>query len=172
MIAEEVPAESASPVVVMGVSGSGKSTVGASLAERMKVPFADGDAFHPQANTAKMSSGQPLNDQDRYAWLEAIGEWLARHRDGGVMSCSALKRKYRDQLRAHCSEIVFLHLSGSPELIGVRQARRPNHFMPAALLTSQFHTLEALGPDERGVVVDVGQGVDAIIETFLSARHR
>ena len=89
-----------SPIVVMGVSGSGKSTVGAALAQRLRVPFADADDFHPPANIEKMTAGTPLNDDDRYPWLEAIGEWLAvRCGDGGVMSCSALKRKYRDQLR-------------------------------------------------------------------------
>ena len=172
MIAAKPPADPASPVVVMGVSGSGKSTVGAALAQRLQVPFADADAFHPQANITKMSAGEPLDDEDRYPWLDAVGEWLARHRDGGVMACSALKRKYRDQLRAHCASIVFLQLSGSPELIARRQASRLGHFMPAALLKSQFDTLEPLEPDERGVVVDVGQSVDAIVETFLAARHR
>ena len=87
------------PIVVMGVSGSGKSTVGAALAQRLRVPFADADDFHPKANIAKMTAGEPLNDDDRYPWLEAIGDWLAeRTHSGGVMSCSALKRKYRDQL--------------------------------------------------------------------------
>ncbi|WP_375484627.1 gluconokinase [uncultured Mycobacterium sp.] len=151
----------------MGVTGSGKSTVGAALAQRLGVPFADADAFHPRVNIAKMAAGEPLNDEDRFPWLETVGEWLAAHRDGGVMSCSALKRTYRDQLRRHCPGIEFLHLSGSTELIGHRQAARTGHFMPAALLKSQFDTLEPLEPDERGVVVDVDQRVDAIVETFL-----
>lgn len=172
MIAAKPPADPALPVVVMGVSGSGKSTVGAVLAQRLHVPFADADTFHPQANITKMSAGKPLDDEDRYAWLDAVGEWLARHRDGGVMACSALKRKYRDQLRAHCASIVFLHLSGSPELISGRQAGRSGHFMPTVLLKSQFDTLEPLEPDERGVVVDVGQSVGAIIDAFLAACHR
>ena len=127
-----------SPIVVMGVSGSGKSTVGAALAQRLRVPYADADDFHPPANVEKMSSGEALDDDDRYPWLEAIGEWLATHPGGGVMSCSALKRKYRDQLREHCGEIEFLHLYGSTEVIGKRQASRPGHFMPASLLESQF----------------------------------
>lgn len=160
------------PIVVMGVSGSGKSKVGAALAQRLRVPFADADAFHPEANIAKMAAGEPLTDNDRYPWLEAIGEWLAQHGDGGVISCSALKRKYRDQLRTHCSRIEFLHLSGSPELIGRRIAARSGHFMPASLLKSQFDTLEPLGADEDGVTVDVGDTVDAIIESFLAQRHR
>jgi gluconokinase len=157
------------PIVVMGVSGSGKSKVGAALAQRLRVPFADADAFHPEANIAKMAAGEPLTDDDRYPWLEAIGEWLAQHGDGGVISCSALKRKYRDQLRAHCPQIEFLHLSGSPELIARRVAGRTGHFMPASLLKSQFEILEPLGADEDGVTIDVGETVDAIIESFLAA---
>ncbi|MEX3646040.1 gluconokinase [Mycolicibacterium porcinum] len=157
-----------SPVVVMGVSGSGKSTIGAALAQRMRVPFADADDFHPAANIAKMSAGHALDDADRYPWLESIGEWLAKHHDGGVMSCSALKHKYRDQLRRHCAEVVFLYLSGSPEVIRRRQASRPGHFMPAALLDSQFATLEPLGPDEAGVPIDVDQSVDAIVDEYMA----
>lgn len=158
-----------SPIVVMGVSGSGKSTVGAALAQRLRVPFGDADDFHPPANIDKMTAGQSLNDEDRYPWLEAIGEWLAaRCADGGVMSCSALKRKYRDQLRRHCPEVTFLHLAGSPEVIGKRQASRPGHFMPASLLASQFETLEPLQADERGVSVDVDQDIDSIVETYLA----
>jgi gluconokinase len=159
----------ASPIVVMGVSGSGKSTVGAALAQRLRVPFADADDFHPPANIAKMTDGQPLNDDDRYPWLEAIGEWLTAHPDGGVMSCSALKRKYRDQLRRHCAEVEFLHLAGTPEVIGRRQASRPGHFMPPSLLASQFQTLEPLEPDERGTVIDVDQNIDSIVETYVTA---
>lgn len=156
-----------SPIVVMGVSGSGKSTVGAALAQRLRVPFADADDFHPPANVAKMSSGEPLDDDDRYPWLEAIGEWLASHPGGGVMSCSALKRKYRDQLREHCGEIEFVHLYGSTEVIGKRQASRPGHFMPPSLLASQFKTLEPLEPDERGVTIDVDQNIDGIVDSYV-----
>jgi gluconokinase len=151
----------------MGVSGAGKSTVGAALARRLGVSFADADAFHSQANIAKMASGKPLTDDDRYLWLEAVGGWLAHHRDGGVMSCSALKRIYRDQLRAHSPQVEFLHLTGSPELIGRRLAGRPGHFMPSALLNSQFNTLEPLGPDENGIAIDAQESVDAVVETIL-----
>lgn len=159
----------ASPIVVMGVSGSGKSTVGAALAQRLRVPFADADDFHPPANIDKMTAGQPLNDDDRYPWLEAIGTWLAEHCDGGgAMSCSALKRKYRDQLRRHCPGVEFLHLSGTPEVIGRRQASRPGHFMPASLLQSQFATLEPLEPDERGIVIDVDQNIDSIVDSYVA----
>ena len=154
-------------VVVMGVSGSGKSTVGAALAQRLGVPFADADDFHPAANIAKMAAGVPLDDEDRGPWLDAIGEWLAAHPDGAVMSCSALKRSYRDRLRHHARGVEFLHLAGSREVIARRQASRPGHFMPASLLTSQFATLEPLEPDEGGTVVDVGRGVDDIVEQYV-----
>jgi gluconokinase len=155
------------PIVVMGVSGSGKSTVGAALAQRLGVPFADADAFHPAANIAKMAAGEPLTDDDRFPWLDAVGQWLADHDDGGVMSCSALKRTYRDRLRSHSPQIELLHLTGSPELIARRQAGRPGHFMPSTLVKSQFDTLEPLEPDEHGIALDVGQSVDSIVETFL-----
>ncbi|HET6732265.1 gluconokinase [Mycobacterium sp.] len=159
----------ASPIVVMGVSGSGKSTVGAALAQRLRVPFADADDFHPPANIAKMTAGEPLDDDDRYPWLEAIGEWLAaRDGSGGVMSCSALKRKYRDQLRRHCAGVEFLHLAGTPEVIGRRQASRPGHFMPASLLASQFKTLEPLESDESGVTIDVDQNIDSIVDDYVA----
>lgn len=154
------------PLVVMGVSGSGKSTVGAALAQRLRVPFLDADTLHPPANVAKMAAGEPLDDDDRYPWLERVGEWLAGH-GAGVVSCSALKRGYRDQLRAHCARVEFLFLNGSPEEIGHRLTTRSGHFMPAALLRSQFDTLEPLGVDEPGVTVDIGHSVDAIVDIFL-----
>jgi gluconokinase len=156
------------PVVVMGVSGSGKSTVGAALAQRLRVPFGDADDFHPEANIAKMSAGHALNDDDRRPWLETIGRWLAEHAEGGVMSCSALKRSYRDQLREHCPSVEFLHLAGTPEVIGRRQASRPGHFMPASLLASQFETLEPLAAAERGIVIDVDQDIDSIVHEYVS----
>ena len=155
----------------MGVSGSGKSTVGAALAQRLRVPYADADDLHPPANIAKMSAGHALDDDDRYHWLEAVGAWLADHPDGGVMSCSALKRKYRDQLRRHVPHLRFLLLEGSMEVIARRQASRPGHFMPASLLQSQFATLEALQPDEDGVIIDVDQSVDAIVQGYVDASH-
>jgi gluconokinase len=149
----------------MGVSGCGKSTVGTALARRLDVPFADADAFHPAGNIAKMTAGTPLNDDDRYPWLDAVGQWLADH-DSGVMSCSALRRRYRDQLRAHRADIEFLHLTGSPELIAARQAGRPGHFMPSSLVTSQVEALEPLAADEHGMAIDVGNSAGAIVDAF------
>lgn len=151
----------------MGVSGSGKSTVGPALAQRLRVPFVDADTLHPPANIAKMAAGEPLDDSDRYPWLEKVGEWLADHRDGGVVSCSALKRRYRDQLRAHNPHVEFLHLAGTPELIRGRVAARTGHFMPAGLLRSQFEALEPLAADEAGATVDVDQDVGAIVDDYL-----
>lgn len=159
------------PIVVMGVSGSGKSTVGAALAQRLRVPFGDADDFHPAANIAKMTAGQALNDEDRRPWLAAIGNWLTDHPDGGVVTCSALKRDYRDQLRQHCRDVEFVHLYGDREVVARRQATRPGHFMPASLLDSQFETLEQLEEDERGFVVDVDQPVDEIVEAALAGLH-
>ncbi|HYF71780.1 MAG TPA: gluconokinase [Nocardioides sp.] len=157
----------AGPLVVMGVSGSGKSTVGAALSQRLGVPFVDADDLHPESNIAKMSRGEPLDDDDRWPWLETIGRWLAEHPDGGVVSCSALKRTYRDQLRGHVATLTFLHLHGDREVIERRQASRPGHFMPASLLSSQFATLEPLAPDEDGVVIDVDRSVDQIVQAYV-----
>src|SRR6476659_7382495 len=157
-------------LVVMGVSGSGKSTVGAALAQRLGVAFADADDLHPAANIAKMSRGEALDDHDRHPWLETIGGWLEAHPGGGVMSCSALKRAYRDQLRHHVPGLEFMHLEGGRDVIARRQASRPGHFMPASLLESQFATLEPLEPDENGVVIDVDQGVDQIVQQYVD-RH-
>ena len=155
-------------VVVMGVSGSGKSTVGAALAQRLGVPYADADDFHPEANIAKMTAGQALDDHDRGPWLDAVGGWLADHEEsGGVMSCSALKRSYRDQLRGHAPRAELVHLHGTREVIARRQASRPGHFMPASLLDSQFATLEPLGEDEAGQVIDVDQSVDAVVQAYV-----
>jgi gluconokinase len=156
-------------VVVMGVSGSGKSTVGAALAQRLGVPFADADDFHPAANVAKMSAGIPLDDADRAPWLEAVGHWLADHRTtGGVASCSALKRAYRRILTSSAPDTFFVHLHGERDVLAARVAARPAHFMPAALVDSQFATLEPLEADERGAVLDVAQSVDDLVEQSLS----
>jgi gluconokinase len=168
MSINRVDAGMTAPIVVMGVSGSGKSTVGAALAQRLRVPFADADDFHPPASIAKMTAGVPLDDDDRHPWLETIGDWLAEHPAGGVMSCSALKRTYRDQLRRHRPDVEFLHLSGSADVVARRQASRPGHFMPASLVASQFETLEPLESDEPGITIDVEQSVDSIVDEYVS----
>ncbi|GEB47532.1 gluconokinase [Streptomyces cacaoi] len=157
-------------VVVMGVAGTGKTTVGELLAGRLGVPYAEADAFHPPANIAKMSSGTPLDDADRAPWLDAIGAWAAgRLGHGGVVSCSALKRGYRDRLRAGYPELFFLHLTGERALISRRMEQRRDHFMPTALLDSQFATLEPLQPDECGAVVRVDAGPEAVASRAVDA---
>ncbi|MBR8639948.1 gluconokinase [Streptomyces tuirus] len=147
---------SAPLVVVMGVSGSGKTTVGRSLAQRLGVPYAEGDDFHPAPNVAKMRAGHPLDDDDRRPWLDEIARWLAGHADsGGVVTCSALKRRYRDRLTHAAPHVFYLHLDGSPELIAERITARQGHFMPPELLRSQFADLEPLGEDEAGAAVPI-----------------
>lgn len=156
-------------VVVMGVAGTGKTTVGALLGEALRVPYAEADAFHPAENVAKMTAGTPLDDSDREPWLDAIGDWAAARRGlGGVVSCSALKRAYRDRLRAAAPDVFFLHLTGDRSLIARRMAQRPGHFMPPSLLESQFATLEPLQPDERGAELSVRMGPDAVTERALA----
>ncbi|MGZ4600032.1 MAG: gluconokinase [Oryzihumus sp.] len=155
--------------VVMGVSGSGKTTVGQELAARLGVPYADADEFHPPANIAKMSAGVPLDDTDRAPWLRAIAGWLADHRaTGAVVSCSALKRRYRDVLRAPVGHLPFLHLDGDPGVVAQRVAGRPGHFMPASLVASQFADLEPLGSDEEGMVADLAAPVDDVVARFTA----
>ncbi|MDF3299921.1 gluconokinase [Streptomyces tropicalis] len=150
-------------VVVMGVAGTGKTTIGPLLAARLGVPYAEGDDFHPPANIAKMSAGTPLTDDDRSPWLDAIGGWAhARAELGGVVSSSALKRAYRDRLRAAAPDLVFVHLTGDRRLIEERMGHRQGHFMPTALLDSQFATLQPLEPDETGVEVDVSGSPEEI----------
>lgn len=157
-------------VVVMGVAGTGKTTIGPLLAARLGVPYAEGDDFHPEANIAKMAAGTPLDDADRWPWLDAIGAWAdGRAGLGGVVSCSALKRSYRDRLRAAAPGVVFVHLAGDRSLIEDRMAHRQGHFMPTALLDSQFATLEPLQADEAGVVVDVSGGPEAITDRAVRA---
>lgn len=153
----------ASPrVVVMGVSAAGKSSVGIALAALLGVPFADADDLHPPANVAKMASGVPLDDADRAPWLDLVGRALADAPTGLVVACSALRRSYRDRLRAAAPGVVFVHLHGAPDLLAARAAARAGHFMPPALLESQLATLEPLAPDEAGIVLDVAASPDAI----------
>lgn len=155
-------------IVVMGVSGSGKSTIGRELAARLDVPYAEGDDFHPQENVAKMASGQPLTDADRWPWLRVIAGWLAEQTGGGVVTCSALKREYRDLL-ADAGDVWFLHLDGDRSVIAARLTARSGHFMPAALLDSQLAALEPLDPDEPGLTVDLALTPEEIVATTLKA---
>jgi carbohydrate kinase (thermoresistant glucokinase family) len=146
-------------IVVMGVSGTGKSTVAALLARRLDCDLAEGDDLHPAANVAKMASGHPLTDADRRPWLARVAEWIREHVEAGrtgVITCSALKRAYRDVLRAdHADAVLFVHLAGSRDVIAERLARRHGHYMPAALLDSQFADLQAPDPDENALTVSV-----------------
>ncbi|MGS2646861.1 gluconokinase, GntK/IdnK-type [Streptosporangium sp. LJ11] len=167
------PPPGAALLVVMGVTGSGKTTVGAALSQRLRVPFADADDFHSEANIAKMSDGIPLDDEDRLPWLRAIGAWLADHAaTGGVASCSALKRGYRDILREAAPTVTFVHLHGDMDAVRRRVAGRPGHFMPASLVESQFKTLEPLEPDERGIVLDFAMPVDELVDAYLTTTAR
>ncbi|MCB1281625.1 MAG: gluconokinase [Salinibacterium sp.] len=153
-------------LVVMGVSGSGKSTVGELLAADLGVPFADADDLHPEANVRKMAAGHPLDDDDRRPWLRRVGEVLAdadTADTGLVIACSALKRSYRDAILAVEPRARFVLLEGSRELLEKRLAEREGHFMPASLLDSQLATLEPLGADEPGLTVSVDQTPEQIV---------
>ncbi|MGO4238544.1 gluconokinase, GntK/IdnK-type [Pseudarthrobacter sp. YAF2] len=155
-------------IVVMGVSGCGKTTIGDLVARELGVPFLDGDSLHPVENVAKMAAGTPLTDEDRWPWLATVGSRLANAADGGlVLACSALRRTYRDAIRAQAPDTVFLHLDGSREVLKVRTEGRTGHFMPPALLDSQLATLEPLQEDERGVVVDIAAPVADVVAAAL-----
>ena len=157
-------------VVVMGVSGAGKSTVGERIAAALGLSFRDADDFHPPANIEKMSRGEALNDTDRAPWLDAIGAHLTAHEGSGcVVTCSALKRAYRDRLRAAAPATRFLFLSGDPALIAARQAAREGHFMPPSLVASQFATLEAPGPEEGAIALDVAAPPETLVARALAA---
>jgi len=148
----------------MGVSGCGKSSLGAALATALALPFTDADDLHPAANRAKMAAGQPLIDADRWPWLQAVGSVLAA--DAGVVACSALRRAYRDRLRQAAARVQFLHLVAPPAVIAQRLAARQGHFMPAGLLDSQLATLEPLAPDE-GWTLEVSGPQDANLAAAL-----
>ena len=157
-------------IVVMGVSGAGKSTTGEALARRLGWPFTEGDSFHPPANVEKMHAGIALTDADRAPWLHALAEELATAEARGqssVMGCSSLKRAYRDILRSGAPCVRFLHVHGTREILTDRLGHREGHFFPAKLLDSQLATLEALGPDEDGVVIDMALPVEAQVDEAL-----
>lgn len=155
-------------VVVMGVAGSGKTTVARLLADRLGWTFAEADDFHSAANVAKMSAGIPLSDEDRQPWLEDVRRWLDACPGDAVITCSALRRRYRDVLRRAAARVRFLHLAGSRETLTSRLGAREGHFMPVSLLDSQLATLEPLEPDEDGVVVDVAAAPPALVDQALA----
>jgi gluconokinase len=151
----------------MGVAGCGKSSVGAALAARLGLPYTDGDDLHPAANIAKMSAGQPLTDDDRWPWLDAVGAAL-RDRPG-IIGCSALRRAYRARIADMAGgPATFLHLSGDRAVIEARMRARKGHFMPPSLLDSQFATLEPPSPDENAITVDIDQPLDAIVDALVA----
>jgi gluconokinase len=159
-------------VVVMGVSGSGKSTIAALLAERLALEYVDADWLHPRSNVEKMQRGIPLDDQDRWPWLRAIAARMAELRASGkgcVVACSALKRAYRDVLREGCEDVLFVHLHGPAKAIAPRLTGREGHFMPASLLASQLATLEPPQADERALVVDLALAPAEIVEAVVTS---
>jgi gluconokinase len=157
-------------LIVMGVSGSGKSTIGEALAERLGWGYEDADRFHPASNIAKMSAGQPLTDEDRWPWLRAIADEIDRTCEAGqraVIGCSALKRAYRDILIHGRNDVRIIYLKGTQKLIADRLAERKGHFMPPGLLASQFKTLEPPGESESPVTVSIDASVDAIVDDIV-----
>jgi gluconokinase len=157
-------------VMVMGVSGSGKTTIGALLAGRLGWPYAEADDFHPPSNVAKMAAGHPLTDEDRWPWLDAIGDWIDERRAAGesaVVTCSALKRSYRDFLRRDRPEVYLVYLDGSQALIAERMLARQGHFFTAEMLESQFAALEPPAPDEDTLTVPVTASPEEIVEEIL-----
>ena len=157
----------------MGVSGAGKSTVGKLIAAALECPFRDADSFHPPANIAKMSRGEPLTDDDRWPWLQAIAAWIAEHRAAGttcVVTCSALKRVYRDIVTTgQSADVRLVYLKGSFGLIEARLAARTDHFMPPALLRSQFDALQEPGADERAIAIPIDATPEAIASQTIAA---
>lgn len=157
-------------IVVMGVSGCGKSTLGLALAQALGVPYIEGDALHPARNVALMAAGTPLTDADRAGWLDVIGERLAQAGDqGAVVACSALRRIYRNRLRAASPGLRLVHLHGDPGLLAERIGQRTGHYMPPALLPSQLQTLEPPDPDEAAITLDIAQPPEALVRQALQA---
>ena len=161
-----------SVLVLMGVAGSGKTTIGLALSRRLGWPYADADDYHPAANVAKMSAGHPLDDKDRWPWLEAIAADIDRVRAAhghAIISCSALKKAYRDVIVGARADVRLVLLDGSKEEIARRMAARKNHFMPIGLLDSQFATLERPTADERPIVVSIAKSPDEIADEIRRA---
>jgi gluconokinase len=157
-------------IIVMGVSGSGKTVVGEALAEQLGLPLLEGDTFHPPANVKKMSSGVPLTDADRWPWLDAIGKAIRDAPGPVIVACSALKRVYRERLEAAAGRpVLFLFLDASKETLAARIGNRKGHFMPASLLDSQLATLEPPGPDEPIIRISVEPPVKEVVEASLAA---
>jgi carbohydrate kinase (thermoresistant glucokinase family) len=157
-------------LVVMGVTGSGKSTIGAALGQRLGWRYEDGDSFHPKSNVAKMSAGHPLTDEDRWPWLKAIAAEIDRQREAGqrvIIACSALKKAYRDILVHGRDDIRMVFLNGSHDLIADRLSHRAGHFMPPDLLDSQFATLEPPSPEERPITVSIDAPVEVIVDRIV-----
>ena len=153
----------------MGVSGSGKSTLGAMLADALSVPFLEGDSFHPPENVARMAAGVALTDADREGWLRTLAEQLKQHEAlGVVLSCSALKRRYRDTLRSGAPNMALIYLSGPPEVLGRRMAGRSGHYMPPSLLASQLATLEPPQGDEDAVTLDIQRDPPVLLGDALA----
>ena len=158
------------PVVVMGVCGCGKTTIGTLIGQAIDAQFIDGDTLHPQANVDKMAAGSPLNDDDRRPWLQKVGETLAQSTSGRIIACSALKRRYRQQIVAAAGRpVLFLLLAGSRAILSDRMKSRKGHFMPPALLDSQLDTLELPDEDEFAVVIDGDQPVQTVFEAALKS---
>ena len=156
-------------LIVMGVAGAGKSTVGPAVAKELRATYFEGDDLHPRANIEKMSMGIPLDDEDREPWLKGVGETLARASEPTLVGCSALKRRYRDLIRESSGEgTLFLYLGGSYEIIRDRMAHRTDHFMPLSLLESQFRDLEPPGIDEDAVAVDIDQPLDHLVDEIVT----
>jgi gluconokinase len=167
---EDIPGGTTT-VVVMGVSGSGKSTVAAGLVERLGCEFAEGDDFHPPANVAKMRAGMPLDDDDRWPWLRSLAAWIGERERAGrdvVVTCSALKRNYRDLLRDGHPSVWFAHVTVDPELLRERVEKRTGHYMPSALLESQLATLQPLQDDEPGASISGAGTPDAVVDQLLT----
>lgn len=154
-----------SPIIIMGVSGCGKSTIGDALSKRLNIQFIDGDSLHPKSNVEKMKNGNPLTDEDRKEWLDSIGKIIANK--NSIIACSALKKKYRDQLRSYNNNLHFLHLYGNFSTIKDRMNKRSDHYMPISLLESQFATLEFPENEKLLTNISIENSIETIIDEYI-----